>query len=383
MQCFLYIEFNVFCILILGCILYQLHISIDQQASNIAFKQVVALVLMTVVLDCPWEAVNGMPSAAARNISYFLSALFTLQTGVVAMSWFLFIEERLGTRHGRDDPRKDILLYLPLVILAVLAVASIPTGIIFVLDADNRYHPGTCYFLQLAIPLLYMALGAVEVLRDLLSRRSRRRPERFALLSFFVLPILGGVVSWLNNGIPAVWPLCTLSLFIIFLNLQSRQISTDGLTGINNRLKFDSYLGELAADVSAGKAAWLFLMDIDRFKQINDRFGHYEGDQALKETAGLLKKACRERNAFLARYGGDEFAIVALLSDETEARAFRERILDLFRARNLGTDAPYRLEISIGAEFLPADRSLPVRELIANADSALYRDKASKGKLRK
>ncbi|OVX06080.1 hypothetical protein BME42_05115 [Klebsiella pneumoniae] len=85
----------------------------------------------------------------------------------------------------------------------------------------------------------------------------------------------------------------------------SEQAIKDPLTGLYNRRGFE----KMYESISSGKQVNIIAIDIDHFKQVNDRFGHDAGDKVLQELATLLKEICRE-NDFICRFGGEEFVIV-------------------------------------------------------------------------
>ncbi len=149
--------------------------------------------------------------------------------------------------------------------------------------------------------------------------------------------------------------------------------STDALTGMPNRRYFDEFVGLLARRRRAGDAVGILMVDIDRFKALNDRHGHATGDAVLRAVAGAIVSAVRADDV-PARFGGEEF--VVLLRDPGPGVAVEvgERIraavggLDL---RRLGVSG---ISVSIGVAV--ANRpDEPVETLIDIADQALYRAK--------
>ena len=154
--------------------------------------------------------------------------------------------------------------------------------------------------------------------------------------------------------------------------------TTDRLTGLLNRQGFELLASQsLRVCHRMKRPASLLFFDMDRFKQINDQFGHEEGDRALRTFAGLLSKSFRGSD-LIARLGGDEF--VALLIDSpaeglSEAlNRFRQRL-----AEEGGHDGPpYELRCSIGhSEYDPASEPA-LAALMAEADRHMYEDKAAR-----
>ena len=146
---------------------------------------------------------------------------------------------------------------------------------------------------------------------------------------------------------------------------------TDYLTGLSNRRGFDEALRQMMHlqrrhrfDFSVG------LLDLDRFKELNDREGHAHGDACLVTAAARLREALRESDT-IARHGGDEFSVLLPYAGPSVLPLLRQRI-----ARVLGPEAPF--SASLGLVCVPADRPLPnLPELIEQTDAALYKAKAS------
>jgi diguanylate cyclase (GGDEF)-like protein/PAS domain S-box-containing protein len=149
----------------------------------------------------------------------------------------------------------------------------------------------------------------------------------------------------------------------------------DALTGLPNRVLLLERLEHAIASVSRRRdMAALLLLDLDRFKDVNDTLGHPAGDLVLKEVAARLSACIREVDT-VARIGGDEFAIVQVgIREAAEAQLLARRVLDLFQTP-LELDGHESLvTASIGVALIPTDASIPAK-LLQLADIALYRAK--------
>jgi diguanylate cyclase (GGDEF)-like protein/PAS domain S-box-containing protein len=149
----------------------------------------------------------------------------------------------------------------------------------------------------------------------------------------------------------------------------------DPLTDLPNRRAFNETLKSILEQaVSSGDEFAVLCLDIDRFKEVNDVFGHALGDELLKEVAAKLRDV--GDGAFIARMGGDEFTVIAKGDPQplfTEALA--ERLLDVFASDlNIGGRI-LRVGLSIGVALYPGNGK-DAEALMANADAALYRAKA-------
>ena len=115
------------------------------------------------------------------------------------------------------------------------------------------------------------------------------------------------------------------------------------------------------------------------FKQINDTYGHNEGDKAIVSIAAGLREACKKTNGFCARYGGDEFAVVQTLNSGASIDAVIKRIKWEIKNKTKASGFLHPIEISMGcAEYTKVTSD--IQELIMCADSKMYKDKADKRK---
>jgi diguanylate cyclase (GGDEF)-like protein/PAS domain S-box-containing protein len=148
----------------------------------------------------------------------------------------------------------------------------------------------------------------------------------------------------------------------------------DPLTNLPNRAAFNERLeSTMARATVAGDRFAVLCIDLDRFKEVNDVFGHSTGDALLCEVAERLKRACE--GAFLSRIGGDEFTIISPAETPVAAEATARRLLTTVEGDIEIAGHPLRTGLTIGVALFPDDGTDPTT-LLANADAALYRAKS-------
>ena len=128
----------------------------------------------------------------------------------------------------------------------------------------------------------------------------------------------------------------------------------------------------------------LMMIDIDFFKSFNDNYGHQAGDDCIRDVARLLRASAQRSSDVVARYGGDEFAIILPHMEKEEAYQFaeqiRKRVLELAVPHEYSSVSPY-LTISVGVHtIVPSDQS-SIEECIKTADEAQYKKKKSHNKV--
>jgi diguanylate cyclase (GGDEF)-like protein len=151
------------------------------------------------------------------------------------------------------------------------------------------------------------------------------------------------------------------------------QASTDALTGLPNRRYFDEFCGLLARRRRSGDAVGVLMIDIDRFKVLNDTYGHATGDEVLRAVGGTIVSAVREDDV-PARYGGEEFVVLLRNPSPEIALEVGERVRTSVGALDLRRFGVAAVSVSVGvAVARQADQ--PIGDLIAAADRALFRAK--------
>lgn len=153
---------------------------------------------------------------------------------------------------------------------------------------------------------------------------------------------------------------------------------TDELTGLYNRRGF-LMLAKKQLDLAPriNRQMWLIYLDIDNMKSINDNLGHQEGDNALRDTANILKQTFRESD-LLARIGGDEFAVLALETSETGADIVISRISTAIASFNAKEDRAYQLSVSIGTVRCETCPDCDISGLLTMADKLMYEQKMTR-----
>lgn len=151
-----------------------------------------------------------------------------------------------------------------------------------------------------------------------------------------------------------------------------RLVTTDGLTGLTNRRTFDEIISrEFSRAARYRRPLSVLIIDIDRFKSINDGYGHLAGDAALRQVAGLLRANLR-RDDLLARFGGEEFAVLLPEIDRAGAVAAAEKLRRVVEARPLVFDHRRQsVTVSVGVATRAVTDASPV-EILRRADANLY-----------
>ncbi len=154
---------------------------------------------------------------------------------------------------------------------------------------------------------------------------------------------------------------------------------TDGLTNIPN---YRYFIDKLEEEVKRGRRYstpfTLLILDLDNFKEVNDTHGHRHGDYVLKEVAQRLQYGLRETD-ILARYGGDEFALLLTQTDSEGGKNVADQVLERLALPIVANETEHFIEASIGVVASDSMLSATADELIVAADKALYMAKEKGG----
>ena len=321
------------------------------------------------VLDIGMFLLDGKTGFAFRQAYLADTAAYYILNPMLCALWYFYIDYHIF--RSVERLKKIILpMLLPAIASAVLSVTSIFNGFLFYIDDANVYHRGSGFLVMASIAFFYI----VYTLCFALYHQKRMPKASFApVLIFAFPPVIGGVLQTIFYGFSLIWPGVTLSILIIFINIQNDQLYRDYLTGVFNRRQLDRYM---QFPISHGPDSLLagIMLDLNSFKMINDRYGHSAGDDALQHTAGILKRTFR-KNDFIARYGGDEFIVLATVRDKDDLQRAIGRLRANVDSFNALSSLPYSISLSIGfAVFDPASHS-SMQSFISHLDALMYKDK--------
>ncbi len=166
---------------------------------------------------------------------------------------------------------------------------------------------------------------------------------------------------------------CAAKQYMLLAELGNLAL-TDELTGLYNRRGFMAIAErQLKVGRRSGRGMLLFFIDVDGLKQINDSFGHSEGDRALKRTAQALEMTFRDSDV-IARVAGDEFAVLAIEAAGHSEATIRTRLCEDLKSLCAG-ESRYAITLSLGAAQFDPRGNTSIGELMVKADQAMYEQK--------
>ena len=394
------------------------------------FLAMLVSTLAAVLFSCAENILAGRPGLSVHCWLYAVHSFFLAAQNITLYVSFVFIDYFACKSEERTGKILRLLaVFMAVYVLSVLV--NLPLGYYFYISADNYYVPANFYLLRLCIsyfPLLLafadvfmrgeglitlaagrlagkapaaaverheitpggsaalikglnagptpcgngMSRGSVSGL--LISAVQFRQPQVFLLIVFGVLTASGAGFDIVFRKSSLIWSCYTAALLYFYFFIIQSDSRIDTLTGIGNRFSFNEFITRLSRQGAKDSYA-IIMIDMDHFKEINDTFGHLEGDNALRDMASIIKGCIRETD-FAVRYGGDEFILA--VNAETDIATLMERIHQAMDHQNEKGRRPYKLLMSYGWDVFSSGSNLSIEEFLIHIDKLMYAQKMSK-----
>ena len=373
----IYIESLLLCLAIL-VVLFVANLRYWRPLIINRLSMVYIMLASTIVLNIGWSFVNGNPSVAWLNKLLTIASSITMT--MTCFFYYYYSLKRVGLAF-KNAKFWYISSFFAIGGSAILFIVSFWTGTAFYIDEAGFYQHGPLFFGDLIASYSYVLCGFVFSLvkaykSELLSDKRKYLTIALAVIPSVVLAILDSVLPY-PNVLPTLFFGSVISLLILFASASAGRMTRDTLTGLLNRFAFDASLNRASKRRDNG-SLWLFVVDINRFKSINDTFGHSVGDVVLVKLATVLESVCEQSKAVVGRWGGDEFVIYAEFNEDESARKL-VRDLKTKVLTECNNDERFVVSVSVGAAKLREFESL--KHLFDEADHMLYEDKAKFHKL--
>ncbi len=368
MEFFLKFDINFFSALLLIVLYFTMKLRNEtySTSSRLFFKLLwmVTILLMLEVLSWLYDGRPGY-----YHLNYFLNWIFALSTSVVPCLWACYIDYHMFESFERLRARWFYIY--PFVLNALLLGINFYKPIIFSVSAQNVYgrEPG----------MLIMALInlSVFVYISSVAYKERKRIQKevvWVILLYVLMPVVVAFLQTALFGVFILWPTMAVTVVLTYIFLETVSTSRDYLTGLLTRSRVDGYLEYL---INHDKPFLIVMIDLDKFKQINDTYGHLEGDQALKQFAGVLRRAfVGER--LIGRYAGDEFIVILEKHTRVQMQVCMQDIRE--EMKTLYADGSLKFEVSFSYGYYERELKTPVTytEVVGCADESMYLQKKSK-----
>ena len=304
----------------------------------------------------------------------FLVLLWQISLIVTTICVFYLVFNELKEKYLRYQVNNDWLYGIPgFIEIAVLIVLAL-------FSADKRYSD---LISSIASVSIYVVINFYILLGAFLCYKSSLYNLDFDIkyiarkhLYYYTVLCIAFLIEQVVFSNVAVGTSYVVFLLFNYMTKSKTMISQDSLSGVNNRVSFNKYINNVFLSKDHD-GAYIVYIDIDKFKQINDTYGHIEGDEAISLVGKTLKSIAGETNSFVARIGGDEFVMIVKTTEEEKVKKVIQNISFELEERIIFSDKQYDLTVSCGYIEVKKNQK-NIKELMVKADESMYIEKLKK-----
>lgn len=370
----LYLEINIFSLVLIGIVLLKT-MGLSQMVAQSHFAMSIIAEMVFFVSDTLFVLVNEGVLPGGKPVMMACKEVYFLATAAMCFFWFIYFEYLRETRFVKR--RRYVLYSTSILWLMVIALlANLFNHSLFYIDESGVYRRGPFFILTYILSYSYVLIAFIRVMINLKRDTEATNKDLLIRLAFFPLfPGISGVLQFIYPRLPIACAAISITTLYLYLTWVDQLISLDPLTGLNNRKQLTHTFNNLSKSHEDQDKIRLYLIDVNHFKQINDTYGHLQGDNALKIIAEALKAACKGENkgTVIARYGGDEFVILVSENNNDETIDLKERIKEKLKELSKKKSVPFELTVSVGSAC--SDNGDSLKDLILKADKAMYMEK--------
>lgn len=374
---FYYIEAYAACIFLLCIVQFNIFKNVNKQLSQICLGRLVTVLIFYFFAEIFWALVDGSVIPSTRSMLYISNIFTYVLLSIAAYLWFVTSEVIQNVKYIENDSNR-LILSLPAWISSILCISAYRTGLVYYVDENNILQNGRLYVVLVLVPFGYLIAASIKAFyRGFCKEKYAERSIYIMIGIFPVTPVIFGILQAMFWRIPFLCYGAVAAVYYMYITSLDNMISLDPLTQVNNRNQMLKYLVSKVKHQESGMSLFLLMVDVDKLKDINENYGRREGDRVLVRVASAIKNVCQgpRSRCFVARYGGDEFVVVAEMAYRAEATWLSDQIRNAVKKVAEDTSEKYNLSVSVGIAQYDYDSPIPLQSFVARADSDLYKQK--------
>jgi diguanylate cyclase (GGDEF)-like protein len=347
-----------------------------------SFQRMLFLVLLTLagtamLCDFCYFLLHGYAKPWVYYFLYFSLTTYFITQSAAYFFVFIFVDYTIFKNTVRT---KKIMfgVLIAIIIHFLILLFNLHFGFYFSISRnDNLYHFGAWYIIRMIISYAPIVLGALDIMIALSFPSKRSRRSSLVLIFLFSSSLaISSSIDLLFQTNSLIWPCFAASLLCTYFFIIGLDTRIDLLTGIGNRLAFNEFIDKISRQTA--KESWsVIMLDMDHFKEINDTFGHTEGDMALRDIAKIISDSTQNTD-FISRYGGDEFVIAT----KSDPEALMKQVQTALNVLNASKTRLYTIQMSFGWGVFQTGTNRIVQDFLEYVDSLMYSQKKYKGERR-
>lgn len=379
----LYLSVNIFCAILLVIFFISSSKSMKTIGSQKAYRFTLSILFVLLLSDSililfqsQIISYNHIVAVIFQDINFFSFVLLSFCWYMV----FVIVTDKNITKEKLK--RYFIMATIPLGIELIILLINKFTPTYYKIsriDDVYVYERGPLFVFQYLIVVFYLSATSLQcAIRGRNPENYIERKKYYFYSMFGILPLAYGIINYYIKNIPVANLGLTFTALFVYVFSLNDQITMDFLTGLFNRRQIMTIIDRVIKGATDSKIPCLYMIDANKFKSINDTYGHLEGDSALIHISEALYIAIDgfDKKAYAGRYGGDEFIVITVLNPDDDPNKIINDINKAIDEINNKYARPYNISLSIG--FAKYDKGMNVKEIIANADEKLYKNKKPK-----
>lgn len=376
MDTILYCEIVVVCVLVLAIILYN---DLKRSRGSVLIGQMLFRVMMVfaIVFAVIQAVYKGIGYEYSSFIASVLLSLYYILRTMIFCIFLLYMDYEMYPDNKRFLKRLPVYS-LPAFVSVVMMLVNHWTGWVFKTN-EVGYDRGPLFYVPRMIFIIYTVYMFWDIYQYEKARdKNIRRTSCKRLLVFPFVPCISTVLQIFLPTSGWTLPVTMIAILMNYIAMQNSDMARDHLTGLYNRSQLEVFMNYQIKNLLKGNYLFLIMLDLDKFKLINDTYGHVAGDDALVHAGNLLRDNCRRKSDYVVRLGGDEFVLIGQCESKDAVKEIIDRIHEASKEFNRTSNKAYRINFSAGYVIYDGVGEMTLDKLISKADQEMYKNKRLK-----
>ena len=363
-----YVVTEMFCIFFSIGIIVKANKNVGTDLQMRHFRGMALFFIIYLMSDIFWALGQGGLVPFNTTLNKLANTVGLIAVTLLTLGWCIFVIYRIDQNKSKNMKLLMGMHYAIAAVDCMITIASVFNGLYFYIDEKDIFQFADGYIVHIIFIFIQLFGSGIYSFAQSFSNKQVKLKKEYRLpLLFIIIPSATAILE----GILPLSPIVSLGIFLpihfAFLEIQNSEIYSDALTGLNNRRRMEIFLQDMIHGAMEEKPFRIHMIDVNDFKQVNDKFGHIVGDKTLQLVADALHNVSDKLHGFCARYGGDEFVLI--VSDEADVQEAIQNEVNALRQKC--ADLIPTISVCTGCATCRSG-AITAAQLIAQADEQLY-----------
>jgi diguanylate cyclase (GGDEF)-like protein len=333
--------------------------------SSSLFTWIIIFNIIGLILEPITWLLDGKIGNGYFIFGHISNVLLIMTAPILIGLWASYLDYKLFSSKKRI--LKLNYYQVPSMVILLLIIINFFTPILYTIDSQtNIYTSGSLQFLRYVLSyILFFRLMYLVFTNNTKENAFVIR----GIILFLILPAVGAIIQFIYPSLLFTWSSLALSVLVVYIFLETTSGNQDYLTKLYSRRLLENYLTTLIEDHIDFQVV---MMDLDRFKNVNDLYGHSVGDQVLIRFSNIIKSSIFNSNVFASRLGGDEFLVVLKGNDSKDSVTYIQSIRDDVKKDEYLSKFTF---LNFSAGFITYDHIMTIDDILTGADHRMYKEK--------